>query len=459
MWMRQYCCAPSTNLDISPICISRCNQEEFFQTVLKEETRSQCAAHFVVNPENLIFILKNLELSRSSVYQEAVQVMPQHTSLKLRVNEAFDMNFFYEQAIDYPVDLYYLMDLSKSMEDDKEKLSVLGDRLADAMKSLTSDFRLGFGIFVDKVVLPYVSTVPSRLEEPCEGCAAPYGFNHHMNLTTDTQTFAEEVKKAQVSGNLDGLEGGFDAIMQTIVCKDVIGWRDKSRRIIVISTDAGFHFAGDGKLGGIVTPNDGECHVDTKGVYTHSTIQDYPSIGQINHKAKENSINLVFAVTDEQLDIYNLLAGALGGSSAGRLSADSSNIVELVQAQYETIASTIEMRDNSTGHVRVTYFSSCAGVGPLRQTNKCSGLKVGARVGFTAKIEVVDCPEDPTDWRQTFHIYPGGIKESVIVDLVMICQCDCQRPGNEGYKERSPLCNGAETLTVLPFNSSMNLDD
>ena len=55
-----------------------------------------------------------------------------------------------------------------------------------------------------------------------------------------------------MSGNLDAPEGGFDAIMQAIVCKDRIGWRDKARKLLVFSTDAGFHYAGDGKLGGIV---------------------------------------------------------------------------------------------------------------------------------------------------------------------------------------------------------------
>ena len=33
------------------------------------------------------------------------------------------------------------------------------------------------------------------------------------------------------------------------------------------------------------------------------------------------------------------------------------------------------------------------GDGPIRQTNKCSGLRVGSRVQFTAKIEVVKCPK------------------------------------------------------------------
>lgn len=68
----------------------------------------------------------------------------------------------YSQAEDYPVDLYYLMDLSKSMEDDKISLSTLGDSLALKMRSITSNFRLGFGSFVDKVLMPYVSTVPKK---------------------------------------------------------------------------------------------------------------------------------------------------------------------------------------------------------------------------------------------------------------------------------------------------------
>lgn len=76
--------------------------------------------------------------------------------------EAYSLKMHYTQAVDYPVDLYYLMDLSKSMEDDKDKLSSLGNLLAESMRNITSNFRLGFGSFVDKVVMPYVSTVPKK---------------------------------------------------------------------------------------------------------------------------------------------------------------------------------------------------------------------------------------------------------------------------------------------------------
>lgn len=142
-----------------------------------------------------------------------------------------------------------------------------------------------------------------------------------------------KVKEAHVSGNLDAPEGGFDAIMQAVVCHREIGWREQARRLLVFSTDAGFHYAGDGKLGGVITPNDGLCHMEGNR-YTHSTIQDYPSISQINLKVKEHAINIIFAVTSQQHEVYKKLSEHIEGSSSAVLSEDSSNVVELVRDEY-----------------------------------------------------------------------------------------------------------------------------
>lgn len=151
------------------------------------------------------------------------------------------------------------------------------------------------------------------------------------------------MQRANVSGNLDAPEGGFDAIMQAIVCREQIGWREKARRLLLFSTDAGFHYAGDGKLGGVITPNDGECHLDHNGRYTHSTTQDYPSISQINLKVKQNAINVIFAVTAEELSVYEQLSRLVEGSSAAKLSNDSSNIVSLVRDQYNVSSSRVRV--------------------------------------------------------------------------------------------------------------------
>lgn len=144
--------------------------------------------------------------------------------------------------------------------------------------------------------------------------------------------------------------------MQAVVCRQQIAWREQARRLLVFSTDAGFHYAGDGKvrvpplpphfiffiiiffsifyqLGGVITPNDGECHL-RDGIYTHSTIQDYPSVSQINLKVKQNAINVIFAVTNKQIGVYKKLSEHIEGSSSAVLSEDSSNVVDLVKDEY-----------------------------------------------------------------------------------------------------------------------------
>ncbi|XP_018572183.1 integrin beta-PS isoform X2 [Anoplophora glabripennis] len=441
-----------------------------------------CREKFVLNPDNILRVIENLALTRaqsvsggggsmvgvgtgSFEYNETwsgkgsingssgfsgkaaghgriVQVAPQRLSLKLRARETYSVSMYYSHAKGYPVDLYYLMDLSNSMKDDKDNLYTLGDQLASTMKKLTPNFKLGFGSFVDKVVMPYVNTLPEKLRNPCEQCVAPYGFRHHMTLSNNTHMFSHMVKQANVSGNLDAPEGGFDAIMQAVVCKNQIGWRDKARRLLVFSTDASFHFAGDGKLGGIVKPNDGSCHLSHEGFYTQSSYQDYPSIEQINLSVKKNYINVIFAVTKSTISIYEQLAKNIEGASVGKLEGDSSNIVQLIKEQYQQITSTVEMKHNASSAVSLKFHSRCLNTtGALVNTNKCENIKVGDLVHFKIVIEVLKCPKNRADHFQTIRIYPVGIDESLIIDLEMLCECDCEKPGHEFYEENSPLCS------------------
>lgn len=145
-----------------------------------------------------------------------------------------------------------------------------------------------------------------------------------MQLTTEFNQFAREVNNAQVSGNLDAPEGGFDALMQAIVCKNEIGWRDAARHLIVFSTDASFHIAGDGKLAGIVEPNDAKCHMENNS-YTAYLQYDYPSVSQISHIISENNINIIFAIVNNKniIPSYQQLAEQIKTASFGILDRDS----------------------------------------------------------------------------------------------------------------------------------------
>lgn len=53
--------------------------------------------------------------------------------------------------------------------------------------------------------------------------------------------------------------------------QEKIGWRPGASHLLVFTTDAKTHVALDGRLAGIVRPNDGQCHVGTDDVYNMST--------------------------------------------------------------------------------------------------------------------------------------------------------------------------------------------
>lgn len=193
------------------------------------------------------------------------------------------------------------------------------------------------------------------------------------------------------------------------------------------------------QLGGIVKPNDGECHLDERGLYTESIYQDYPSISQVNQKVQDNHVNIIFAVTAGFYDIYKQLEPLVEGSSTGMLMNDSSNVVELIKGEYAKITSSVELKDNATSNIRVSYYSTCMGV-KREETSICKGLKVGSTVNYDVILEVTSCPRKPSDYNQTIQIYPVGLNDALIIDLEIICECDCEKPWNE--EKNSLKCSG-----------------
>lgn len=64
-------------------------------------------------------------------------------NVSLCVGEPQTIDLKFKRAEDYPIDLYYLMDLSYSMKDDLENVKNLGTSLMLEMSKITSDFRIG----------------------------------------------------------------------------------------------------------------------------------------------------------------------------------------------------------------------------------------------------------------------------------------------------------------------------
>ncbi|XP_053184417.1 integrin beta-2 isoform X2 [Scomber japonicus] len=340
-----------------------------------------CEAEDIISPENKLTVVKKVPLSQSFNQQEPIQLSPQTIELKLRP---------------------------------------------------------GFGAFVDKTVLPYTNTNEEKLRRPCDEtdqyCQAAFGYRHVLSMTPSEDEFKEKVTEQFISGNLDSPEGSLDAMMQAAVCGEKIGWRNSSTRLIVLTTDDGFHMAGDGKLAGILEPNDEACHMQNN-LYVKSSEMDYPSVGQLVMQLKKNNIQPIFAVTKKTKTVYQQLSDMIPKSVVGVLSEDSKNVVDLINNAYRSLSSKVTLtHENLPDNVRVVYTPKCEHP-ESAQDNKgvCNNVPAGTQISFDVTLTADSCMEDTS-----FTIRPLGIKDTLTVSLSTICECVCK---NHTDVSGSAYCN------------------
>ncbi|KAJ6634353.1 hypothetical protein lerEdw1_014068 [Lerista edwardsae] len=296
------------------------------------------------------------------------------------------------QIEDYPVDLYYLMDLSLSMKDDLENIRNLGTKLAEEMRKLTSNFRLGFGSFVDKNISPFSYTAPRYKDNPCTGykvfpsCVPSFGFRHLLSLTDKVDRFNEEVQKQRVSRNRDAPEGGFDAILQAVVC------------------------------------------------------EDYPSLALLGEKLAENNIHLIFAVTKNHYFLYKNITALIPGTTVEVLYQDSRNIIQLIVKAYNSIRSKVELTvwDNPED-INLAFTATCQDGLSYPGVKKCGDLQIGDTVSFEISVEARSCPAENTS--HTFTIKPDWFRDTLEVMVTYSCTCGCTKQIEHG----SSKCSGNGT--------------
>ncbi|XP_076853299.1 integrin beta-3a [Brachyhypopomus gauderio] len=420
--------------------ISRCNLKEIL-------VQSGCQAEFIEYPSSSMKVEEERPLSSTAggSTNDITQIHPQKIHLTLRPDDSKRFVVTIRQVADYPVDLYYLMDLSYSMKDDLLKLHSLGNDLAAAMGRTTSNLRMGFGAFVDKTTSPYMYMYPPEaLDNPCYGmnrvCQAQFGYKNVLSLTDQVNRFTEEVKKQAISRNRDSPEGGLDAVLQAAVCQDKIGWRRDASHLLVFTTDATTHSALDGRIAGIVQPNDGQCHVNKDNIYDKTTVLDYPSIAMLTDKLSENNINLIFAVTNDVMPLYLNYSKLMPGTTVGKLTSDSSNVIQLILDAYANIRSKAELEVlGLPEELGLSFNATCLNGELVPGVRSCSGLKIGDTVSFSVEVKLRTCPKDKT---RTFVLKPLGFKDTLQVTVDLACDCACEGSAQPA----SPACQSNGTL-------------
>ncbi|XP_053149867.1 integrin beta-4 isoform X4 [Hemicordylus capensis] len=400
-----------------------------------------CSEASIVSTKKEIRIIKESHFDTSL---KRTQVSPQKMYMRLRAGEEASFNMDVFEPLESPLDLYILMDFSYSMSDDLDNLKKMGQQLANFLRDLTDNYTIGFGKFVDKVSAPQTDMRPQKLLEPWDNADPPFSFKNVLRLTNNIDKYSQKLMEERISGNLDPPEGGFDAILQTAVCKDNIGWREDSTHLLVFSTESAFHYETDGAnvLAGIMKRNDEQCHLDAAGTYTFYNKQDYPSVPTLVRLLGEHNIIPIFAVTNHSYDYYEKLHKYFPISEIGRLEEDSSNIVELIRMAFERIRSKMDIRADYTPKAMKTEITSMK----FTKTESGSFHIVRGEVGtFNVRVKahkkvgdesVCNLPEK--DRQGVIHVKPSSFSNRMEIQASVICDaCPCEQK----QEVRSARCN------------------
>ncbi|XP_047461690.1 integrin beta-8 [Mugil cephalus] len=377
----------------------------------------------------------------------STQVSPQDISITLRPGSEANFIVAVKQLERYPVDLYYLVDVSASMQENLDHLKTVGVALSLRMMEHSSDLWMGFGSFVDKPVSPYINVHPSKINNPCSDyeirCRPAHGFHHVLGMTGNVSEFTRMIKRQRISGNMDTPEGGLDAMLQAAVCQRAVGWRPEAKHLLMLMTDQTSHLALDSRLAGIVVPHDGLCHLENN-VYTATTEMDHPSLGQLSEKLLENNIHSVFAVEKQQYQWYEELVRLLPGAYLGKLGLfQAPSIIELVVDAYKRLLSEVTVSVSVEDKAVSRYWVSVSPICPDGSTangQSCSGVKPDETVYFNITIGQRSCPDDGNDEDITVMVHAVGYNESTVVRIHSKCGCSCEHCGDN----EPPPCRGTQ---------------
>ncbi|XP_054618802.1 integrin beta-8 isoform X3 [Dunckerocampus dactyliophorus] len=379
----------------------------------------------------------------------STQVSPPDISITLTPGSEASFIVAVKQLPRYPVDLYYLVDVSASMQENLDHLKTVGVALSLRMKEHSSDLWLGFGSFVDKPVSPYINVHPTKINNPCSDyeirCRPAHGFHHVLSMTGNMSEFTRVIKRQRISGNMDTPEGGLDAMLQAAECQKAVGWRPEAKRLLLLMTDQPSHLALDSRLAGIVVPHDGLCHLENN-IYTGSTRMDHPSLGQLSDKLLENHIHSIFAVEKQQYQWYEELVRLLPASYLGKIGFfQSPNLIDLVVDAYKNLLAEVALSVSVDDKAFSRYWTSVVPICPNGSTatnQSCSGVQPNQTVYFNVTIGLFSCPDHDADEEIKVMVRPVGYNESTTVRVRSKCHCSCGSTGRCHDSDQSP-CTGA----------------
>ena len=277
-----------------------------------------------------------------------------------------------------PLDLVLLEDLSGSFGDDIVQLRSLAEDMVTRVRNeIQADTNFGLAAFIDKSEAPFggfrlCNSNAGNTENDCR----EYEYKNWLALTANDQDFKDTLDIMTASGGRDWPESTLEGTFHTAICSEKTGWRPNARHILLISSDADFHVAGEGEIIRALRPHREYCEQrDDADLFMPGHQDDYPSPSMVRDAMLKNNVVPIFAVTaggnfggvvPENIPLYEDLIAAWGFGFVTELASDSSNIIPAIFEAYTKTAETVRLLVNTDTYAWVDSITPTAGYDDAR---------------------------------------------------------------------------------------------
>jgi hypothetical protein len=229
-------------------------------------------------------------------------------------------------------DIMLLQDLSGSFFNDLPVLRAIAPDVVSAFPQAC----FGVSSFVDKPISPFGNL--SR---------GDYVYRTDLPVSCDANGFISTINGLQIFSGGDTPESQLEALMQ-LGLRPEVGFRNGSRHIALLTTDAPFHQAGAFPE---ASSNNGDAILDGN---PPGTGEDYPSVAQARAAITNANVLPIFLVTAGNESTYQGLASQLGVGAVVQLTSNSSNLIEALGEGLEQVNRdlTIVVLEDAFGYVQ-----------------------------------------------------------------------------------------------------------
>nr|ADI46544.1 integrin beta 3 [Capsaspora owczarzaki] len=291
------------------------------------------------------------------------EIYPAAANVTLRYNIPVVVPITVTVSTSKPLDLFILLDVSATMADDLATLKSFTQTAfsnsinkncngGTAPPSGSECAYVRFGTFVDKPVVPLGGPTDWNFKIASQ-YAASSAFSRDFSIARS----AVQEPTASTNGySVNDRPNSFlDAAVQAALCSN---WDPTHRHMLLVVTDAPFHFAGDAEAlssapHAVYKYAQQRCFTGTDAVWA-STEYEYPTLGLLSAALLSEFVVPAFIVTNAASNnIYTSLVNQLGfGRADLSLASDSNNFLALFDAAYAGVANNVLARVGDTDAAR-----------------------------------------------------------------------------------------------------------